>query len=828
MSEAARWLRVVMSLLLKPHRSHVRSACAHLISQMLIRELYLLDRLELSVLYTSTGSDWSRCISDLHAAALRLTDCAKKKGRGRAQQHLEASAWSLRAVVLALAPGEIFTRYWNDDTLALLRLQQQLNQDSSAGGIATYNVLPSLELSFKYMMHRHFLLRDSGAAKTGAPSSSDCEGTINTTQAWVFFSLQRLRPQAPNCTATSSFTALKTIALPALVHVSRAIAAYNMPCTVQNHLRPLLSEPVRVGDPQMLIGLEALADLLSRNESDDKTRMSFRVNRSDLLASRQMIGELVGRVLLACSTQIGHKLLSEIPTTTKSRDKLQLGDDGDGDDEEHWKDPTQAVAVATFAAALGLMPPLYAHLGLSVEQKLRLLVRTSINAEPAVQRRAHDALLALIGPHSSHSGEPPPPGAGMVVRELTDHIMRMNANNPAAVSDAAGAIVILRLLSEVLDPSRAAMTRWEGPQDRYAALIQAEAVAVYLLARGDDNIEAEQLLRLTALDTLEAAHKARLACCEQPAIRSSVQLPLVDRPSVWTLFGDLDCDLTTAFFSFNPETPQDLQRDQSVDKHSTLRRLILDTTDRHSFRLSLCLARVFRSLARRAPDVIAYIWTDVVDKVAKLEPVLSVTPVPGDSVQLNQRELARWRNLALLATVSACPILQSPTRKTDLSSFSSENGSEPPSVAPSAMVATLVRQLACYLRSTNVGQRNAAVLALGHAGSVALPTLLEVLARLEGEVFTAPSSNGEPDASGGNAVTQMLCSACAAPGRQSCPRRNCSSCSTCGLRSSVCNGPLVDVTGFCWSLEPVSAMMKKNSSREVPWRSVCVELSRHF
>ncbi|KAE9025006.1 hypothetical protein PF011_g3238 [Phytophthora fragariae] len=761
MSGAARWLRVVMPLLLKPHRSHVRSACAHLISQMLIRELDSLDRLELSVLYTSTGSDWSRCISDLHAAALRLTDCAKKKGRGRAQQHLEASSWSLRAVALALAPGEIFTRYWNDDTLALLRLQQQLNQDSSAGGAATYNVLPSLELSFTYMMHRHFLLRDSGAAKTGAPTSSDCEGTINTTQAWVFFSLQRLRPQTPSSASICSFTALKTIALPALVRVSRAIASYNMACTVQNHLRPLLSEPVRVGDPQMLIGLEALADLLSQNDRDDNTRLSFRVNSSDLLASRQMIGELVGRVLLACSTQIGHTLLTEVPAATKNRDALQLGElrhnTGDDDEEEHWKDPTQAVAVATFAAALALMPPLYAHLALSNEQKLRLLVRTSINAELSVHRRAHEALLALIGPQSPHSTDPPPPGAGMVVRELTDHIMRMNANNPVAVGDAAGAIVILRLLSDLLEPSRATTTRWESPQDRYAALIQVEAVAVYLLARGADNIEAEQSLRVTALETLEVAHEARVACCEQPSVRSSVQLPLVDRPSVWTLLGDLDSDLKTAFFSFGPETAEDTRPDQPVDKHSAFRRLILDTTDRHSFRWSLCLARVFRSLARRAPDVIAYIWTDVVDKVAKLEPVLSVTPVPGDSLQQNQRELARWRNLALLATVSACPILQSPTRKAELSSFCSENASscpsEPPSVAPSAMVATLVRQLACYLRSTNVGQRNAAVLALGHAGSVALPTLLEVLARLEGEVFIAPSSNGEQDAPDGNSLT---------------------------------------------------------------------------
>ncbi|EEY56614.1 uncharacterized protein PITG_10161 [Phytophthora infestans T30-4] len=737
MSDAARWLRLVMPLLLKPHRSHVRSACAHLISQMLLRELFSLNRLELSVVYTSTGSDWSRCISDLHAAALRLTDSAKKKSRGRSQQHFEASAWALRTVVLALAPGEIFTRYWREDALALLRLQYHLNQDASANGATSYNVLPSLELSFTYMMHRHFLLRDSGAITAGAPSDADCMEIINTTQAWGFFSLPRLKPQHSSGTGSSSFTALKTIALPALVHVSRAMAAYNMTYTVQSHLRRLLAESVGVGDPQKLVGLEALADLLSLSQSDDST-VTFQVNHNDLVASKQMIGELVGRVLLECSTRIGHKLLTEIPVAVANKEKLQLVDDEDGDDEEHWKNPTNAVAVATFASALSLMPALYAYISLSNEQKLLLLVRTSVNAERVVRRRAHEALLALIGPQKPHSTEPLPPGAGVVIRALTDCIMRMHVSSTTAVSDAGGAIIILRLLSLLLEPSRAAVTRWESPRARYEALIQVEAISVYLLARGDDNIEAEQLLRLAALETLQVAHDARLRCSES-ALRDSIQFPLVDRPSVWTLLNELDPELQTAFFTFK-------QVKASTDKLSALRRLIFDTSERHSFRWSLGLARIFRTLTRRAPDVTAYIWADVADKVAKLEPVLCVTFMP-DSPQ-NQRELARWRNLALLSTVSACQMLQTQTRKTEASSFS-ENSSEPPSVAPSTMVATLVRQLACYLRSANVGQRNAAVFVLGHSGSVALSTMLDVLGRLEAEAFTAPST-GEQEASDNN------------------------------------------------------------------------------
>eukprot|EP00644_Phytophthora_capsici_P007028 jgi/Phyca11/103558/e_gw1.8.500.1 len=734
MADAARWLRVLMPLLLKPHRSHVRSASAHLISQLLVRELYSLNRLELSVLYTSTGSDWSRCISDLHAAALRLTDCAKKKSRGRSQQHLEASSWGLRTAVLALAPGEIFTRYWREDALALLRLQSHLNQDASANGTASYNVLPSLELSFTYMMHRHLLLRDSGATTAGAPSEADCMEIINTTQAWGFFSLPRLRPQS-NGTGISSFTALKTIAVPALVHVSRAMASYNMTYTVQNHLRRLLAEPIGIGDPQKLIGLEALVDMLSRPQTIENV-MSFQVNQNDLLASKQMIGELVGRVLLECSTRIGHKLLTEIPVIMSKKEKLQSFDEED-EDEEHWKDPSHAVAVATFAAALALMPALYAHVSLSNEQKLLLLVRTSVNAERVVHRRAHEALLALIGPQSPHSTEPPPPGAGVVVRALTDYIIRMHVSTSMAVSDAAGAIIILRLLSVLLEPSRAETIRWESARARFEALIQVEAIAVYLLARGDDNIEAEQLLRLAALETLGVAHEARVGCCEEPAIRNSVQLPLVNRPSVWVILSDLEPELDIAFFTFRP--------DQAQEKHSALRRLVFDTSERHSYRWSLCLARIFRSLARRALDVTAYIWSDVADKVSKLEPVLSVTPIAVEQPS-NQRDLARWRNLALFATASACPILQTQTRKTEVSSFNSETSSEPPSVSPSTMVSALVRQMACYLRSTNVGQRNAAVLVLGNSGSVALPTLLDVLARLEAEAFTTPSTTAEPDA----------------------------------------------------------------------------------
>ncbi|RLN02194.1 hypothetical protein BBJ28_00001263 [Nothophytophthora sp. Chile5] len=759
-SEATLWLRALLPLLLKPHRSHVRGACAQLVAQMLTRELRLLSRQELSALYATTGGDWSRCVSDLHAAALRLTDCAKKKSRSRTHQ-LEASAWALRAVVLALAPGEIFARYWREDALALLRLQHQFNQDATGCGASSFGVLPSLALSFTFLLHRHFLSRTSGVSGAGAPSETDCMEIINTTQAWVFFSFPRLRL---NTTGSSSFLAFRAMALPALVHISRAIAGYNTAYVVQSHLRRLLAEPVGIGNPQKLIGLEVLADLLASCQADSEPLTdglpSFRVGHKELLAGRQTLGELVGHVLLECSTRMGHELVTETVTTTDKLDATRLdqyrSEDGDDENEQHGKDPTQAVAVATFAAALGLLPPLYAHLGLSSKQKLLLLVHASVNTERVVHRRAHQALLALIGPFDSTS-EPPPPGAATVVRALTDYIMQTPVSGSASVSNAAGATTLLRLLGVLVSSTRTTTTRWESTRARLEGLTQVEAVAVYLLARGDDNLEAGRKLRLAALDTLEAAHEARVDYCESETTSTSSLLSLAGRPSVWTLLGDLTPELQTMFFSFglgsNSSTGNNLQEKAVITNDKpleVLRCLIADRSARRSFRWSLCLARIFRCLTRRASDVTAYIWVDVADRVAKLEPVVAVTAIVGDlpQHQQSQRELARWRNLALLATASACPSLPAQARKPTTSSFSSETSSfsstAVPSVAPTAMVASLVRQLACYLRSTSVEQRNAAVLALGHANTLALPILLDVLARYEGEAF-ASSSNGEDD-----------------------------------------------------------------------------------
>ncbi|RLN90456.1 hypothetical protein BBJ28_00001299 [Nothophytophthora sp. Chile5] len=759
-SEATLWLRALLPLLLKPHRSHVRGACAQLVAQMLTRELRLLSRQELGALYATTGGDWSRCVSDLHAAALRLTDCAKKKSRSRMHQ-LETSAWALRAVVLALAPGEIFARYWREDALALLRLQYQFNQDATGCGASSFGVLPSLALSFTFLLHRHFLSRISGVSGAGAPSETDCMEIINTTQAWVFFSFPRLRL---NTAGSSSFPAFRVTALPALVHISRAIAGYNTAYVVQSHLRRLLAEPVGVGNPQKLIGLEVLANLLACCQADSEPQTdglpSFHVGHKELLAGKQALGELVGHVLLECSTRMGHELATETVTTTDKLDVMRSdqyrSEEGGDEDEQHGKDPTQAVAVATFAAALGLLPPLYTHLGLSSKQKLLLLVHASVNTERVVHCRAHQALLTLIGPLDSTS-ETPPPGAATVVRALTDYIMQTPVSGSTSASNAPGAIIILRLLGVLLSSTRATITRWESARARLEGLTQVEAAAVYLLAKGDDNLEAGRKLRLAALDTLEVAHEARVDYCEAGTTSTSTLLSLAGRPSVWTLLGDLTSELQAMFFSFgldsNSSTSNNLQEKAMVTNDKpleVLRCLIADRTARRSFRWSLCLARIFRCLARRASDVTTYIWTDVADRVAKLEPVVAVTVIVGDlpQHQQSQRELARWRNLSLLATASACPSLPAQARKPATSSFSSEtssfSSSTVPSVAPTAMVASLVRQLACYLRSTSVEQRNAAVLALGHANTLALPILLDVLARYEGEAFTS-SSNGEDD-----------------------------------------------------------------------------------
>ncbi|CEG35647.1 uncharacterized protein PHALS_11517 [Plasmopara halstedii] len=718
--DAVRWLRVMMPLLLKPHRSHVRSACAHLIAHLLQRELSSLSRQDLSILYTSSNCDWSRCISDLHAAALRLTECARKKSRGRTQQQLEASSWALRAVVLALSPGEIFTRYWRDDALSLLKLQYHLNQDASSNGVALYNILPSLDLSFTYMMHRHYVVRNSGQGAGGIPTDSECMEIINTTQAWAFFSLPRLRPQSSSSFG-SNCTAFLTIAVPALIHVTRVMASYNMPYTIQSHIRRLLAESVGVGDPQKLVGLQALTDLLQTQEVEEENLLRFKVNQNDLFAYKQMIGELVGRVLLECSTRLGHKTLTDLSFARINENKLQTVDFQDKDDDELWKNPNRIVAAATFAAALALMPILYAHISLSIEQKLSLLVRTAVNAERVVRRRAQESIVALVGPQPLHCSEMLPPSAEAVVRALTDYILRMNVSPSTTVSDTAGAITILQLLNALFAPSRVFSTRWASSRAQVESLIQVEATAVYLLVRGDDNIQAEQMLRLAVLETLEVAHEAKMMYCEKFTRDNTDQQPF-DRLSVWTLLKKLDSELEIAFFTYKPHDAN------HVDEPSALRRLIMDTSTRHSFRWSLALARILTCVATHAPEVTAYIWVDVANKVTKLEPVLSVTMLTDDSLS-NQRELSRWRNFALLSMIAAGPIIQKQM------ALESESSSGAVSAASSTMIASLVHQLACYLRSSNVGQRHAAILVLGHAGSVALSTLLDVLARLETEAF---------------------------------------------------------------------------------------------
>ncbi|TYZ59904.1 hypothetical protein PybrP1_009217, partial [[Pythium] brassicae (nom. inval.)] len=99
-----------------------------------------------------------------------------------------------------------------------------------------------------------------------------------------------------------------------------------------------------------------------------------------------------------------------------------------------------------------------------------------------------------------------------------------------------------------------------------------------------------------------------------------------------------------------------------------------------------------------AAQVTVYIWSDVSDKVVKVEPMIATSASEGESAA----GVARWRNLSLLATVSACS-----------------------SVISASAVTSLLKRLARYLRSPSTEQRKAAVLALGSTNPSFLSVLVE-------------------------------------------------------------------------------------------------------
>ncbi|GLE07610.1 hypothetical protein PINS_up018213, partial [Pythium insidiosum] len=168
-----------------------------------------------------------------------------------------------------------------------------------------------------------------------------------------------------------------------------------------------------------------------------------------------------------------------------------------------------------------------------------------------------------------------------------------------------------------------------------------------------------------------------------------------------------------------------------------------------------------RRIAVWTPDVTAYVWSDVADKVARFEPMILLSsaadspqprpPPPaaaaavalGGSGLRQAFELARWRNLSILATATACSHLVISSADADTTrshTTSTSDAAKSCSVQKRHLVvdrASAVQRLARYLKSAAVEQRRAVILALGarHVSSAAM--LLDVLARYDADAFQA-------------------------------------------------------------------------------------------
>lgn len=757
LKDAALLLKTVHPLLQKPTKSAVRIEAVALVAAIVKRELLAVDATAAALVYTTAHvSEWNSCLCDLHALAMK---CTTKK-------EFIAVGWKLRVAVLSSLPNDIFGRYWKDDVHALLRLRYQHNKDSASGKLAAAT-LECIAFCFTQMLQRHFLV------DRAVPTELDCMEIINTTQAWCFFSLQKHK----------SLHKFKEHVLPALVRVSLGIAAYNMAYAVQSHLRRLLMEAESIFDEKKLVGLESLRAIYHHSSGGDRQEREepaspslsgaiLTFDKKTLEKNSRTLGELVSHILIECNTNLGHELL--IDTIGASSASL-VGGSGHKNSGAPVAQPSasstlssrflrddfkRSLAIQTFGATLHSLEFLYDALELSDDQKLLLIARASIHADLHVRECASRALLAIVTSRSKYQ-------AATVFRGLTDFVLRMTGNQ-ASGSDVEACVVLTKLLGSLLQVAIEAFTTespmcWENQKAKDESLLQVEAACVYLLANDDE------ILCGCVIDTLVVV---RSGCA---ATDNTVDLGLTAPGSaahtsmvtgtaqrcVLDVIEAMESELRTQFFSFLPEHKLRHVYGNAQGVPALVvplfRHLATDTQHpRRSFRWSMCLSMLYERLVHCLPEVTAYIWSDVNDKILKTEPMIPASSgeheTPGD--------LARWRNLSVLATVSACsgfagrnthPVSAASLRdgsfRSEQELQSSTGNSTVQSVISAPAVASLMKRLARYLRSPSITQRKAAILALGSTNAFFLPILIEVLAKYEIEAFgsTTPesASNGE-------------------------------------------------------------------------------------
>lgn len=752
LKDAALFLKTLQPLMIKPTKSYIRLGILSLVAGLLKRELLVLDAKCAQQTYTTAhASEWNSCLSELHALAMK--SAAKKK-------EFVSVAWELRVAVLCIAPNDIFSRYWKDDVHSLLRLQYQHNKDgtSSSGGTSSgsASTLECIGFCFSQLLQRHFLIERK------LPSESDCMEIINTTQAWCFFSSSSHKQK--------SFENFKNHVLPVLVGITVDIASYNMAYAVQSHLRRLLTEAESIFDEKKLVGLESLVAIcrhcLSVSQCDAGAKVpAFQLDKKTLLVHYKALGDLVGHILIECNTSLGHELLIDTigvsssslgghtatgtsssttaslaqPSSTTTLSARFLRDDF-----------KRSLAIQTFGAALCSLEFLYTALELNEDQKMMLIARASIHTESYVRECAARTLRCIVTSREK-------PQAATVFRGLTDCVLRMTGNQ-ANNSDMEACTILARLLGSLLQAATEAIESggyscWENKRARDESLLQVDAVCVYLLA--NDDME----LRKCVLSTFEDVGAAALIANMPGKSSSTPPLDSANNPPrrcVLDVVEALESEVQEKFFSFLPEDElQRLRRKPGrlrsqctpADTKAVLfRYLACDASfARHSFRWAMCLSMLFARLAQEIPEVTIYIWSDVNDKILKLEPVIPVSISESES---GVGDIVRWRNLSILATASACPSLiasgaggsssqhNGMHHRSQQDSVSTCSGSVQSLISSSAMV-SLFKRLGKYLKSPSMDHRKAAILALGSTNPSAFSNLIEVLGKYDTEAFAA-------------------------------------------------------------------------------------------
>lgn len=695
--DAAIFLRILQPLTQKPYRPATRSTAVTTIAAMLNNELEALDIQSLEQVHTGVHavSEWNSCISELHGVALKLTS----------KREFAIAAWELRVALLCLCPNEIFGRYWKEDVHALLRVQYQHNKDGTEQAVT---ILACVERCFVHMLKRHAL------TERRLPSELDCMEIINTTQAWCFFAYPKYR----------SLAKLQRHILPMLVRISIGIASYNAMYAIQSHLRRLLLEADHLFDEKKLVGLESLLAILRIAFGHERRNDDVPLDRRALQANRSTLGELVGQALIEANTHFGADLLIENTTAFVSP---AVGASTSAIARLMKDEYRRSLAIQSYATALTALQFLYGALALSDDQKMLILARSCIHNEPLIRQSATATLHHLI---VHEEGQ-----AGAVFRCLTDYLFRLS-NHLTKPRDFDAFLVLIQLIASLLKVSSieqqhgdGRVCAWESRKAWQESLLQIEAIAVYLLVFEDSRLLG------AALEALELVAQARPISV---AVDEATVTATVERPRVIQVMRDAEWELSELLFSFDSRSP-------TIDL-GCLQRLITDLATgqpRASFRWSSCLAVLLTRLALWNPEVAAFMWNDVTDKVAKLEPVMPPSNMLMESEYAPQAgggfELARWRNLAVLATATACPNLLYQSTDEACEDEDASKGASVQSVISSSAVQSLFKRLARYIKSPSMDQKKAAVLALGSTHVSSLPILLEVLQRYESEAFAVAS-----------------------------------------------------------------------------------------